>query len=87
MKNTVDNPDRFIERGDFPTKQLSANTAMICAVVVLAIGSVGAHAQITEDVAHLPASYFITAADLQEALKNSARRFGADPAAGDFHPV
>ena len=32
-------------------KQLLANTAKICAVVVLAIGSVGAHAQIAENVA------------------------------------
>ena len=32
-------------------KQLLANTAKICTVVVLAIGSVGAHAQIAENVA------------------------------------
>ena len=51
MKNTAQKFNHFIKRGNFPMRQLLANKAKICAVVALAIGSVGAHAQIAENVA------------------------------------
>ena len=53
-------------------KQLLANTAKICAVVVLAIGSVSAHAQIAENVAATPRNGCPTPATASPYIPTSA---------------